>query len=78
MAEMHAQASPTKGGAACEGSDTNAMMSLPPGTCPGGAAGGETAASDAIPAALPNGTARRRWKSLQRRMHRGAAACSQP
>jgi hypothetical protein len=33
-------------------------------------------AANAIPAALPNRAARRRWKSLQRRMHRSAAACS--
>jgi hypothetical protein len=36
------------------------------------------AAADAIPAALPNRAARRRWKSLQRRTHRGPAACSHP
>jgi hypothetical protein len=34
------------------------------------------AASDAVPAALPNGAARRRWKSLQRRKHRGLGACA--
>jgi len=50
----------TKAGAACEGSDTNRMNS---------GAGGGTAASDAILAALPNRAARRRWKSLQRRAH---------
>jgi len=36
------------------------------------------AASDVIPATLPNRAARRRWKSLQRRMHAAAAACSRP
>jgi hypothetical protein len=36
------------------------------------------AASDAIPATLPNRAARRRWKSLQRRMRAAPAACSHP
>jgi len=36
--------------------------------------GGGTARADAILAALPNRAARRRWKSLQRRKHRGPRA----
>jgi hypothetical protein len=64
-AEAPAAAVAPKGGAACEGSDTNSMNS---------GAGGGTAASDAILAALPNRAARRRWKSLQRRKHRGTGA----
>jgi hypothetical protein len=33
---------------------------------------------EAIPPTLPNRAARRRWKSLQRRMHPAPAACSRP
>ncbi len=36
------------------------------------------ATTDAIPTALPNRAARRRWKSLQRHMQAAAAACSRP
>jgi hypothetical protein len=36
------------------------------------------AAADAMPAALPNRAARRRWESLQRRTHRGPATCPHP
>jgi len=44
----------------------------------GGAPERGPAVSDAIPATLPNRAARRRWKSLQRRMHVAPAACSHP
>jgi len=67
-AEIPAAAVAPKDGAAGENSDTNSMNS---------GAGGGTAASEAILAALPNRAARRRWKSLRRRAHRGPAACSQ-
>ena len=64
-ADAPAAALAAKGGAASEGSQTQPMNR---------GAGGGTAAADAILAALPNRAARRRWKSLQRRKHRGTGA----
>jgi len=61
-ADAPAVAVAAKGGAASEGSEIRPMNR---------GAGGGIAAADAILAALPNRAARRRWKSLQRRMHRG-------